>query len=157
MTTVTRMETEALQYSEKIEFAKYGIRMAVLEKDGRLVHHDNWDLDMFGGVLPDVGDHITTLWDPERPDPAESYLVRERHWVGELMGDNCWWLLLEEVTPSGLHRQLFELARHQSAETRRILGGSYHEDLAEIRREIEKRKGKATSRRGMTRSPTKRK
>jgi hypothetical protein len=39
-------------YSEKIEFSKLGIRMAVLLADGQVSHQDNWELEMFGGALP---------------------------------------------------------------------------------------------------------
>lgn len=123
-------------YSEKIEFSEHGIRLVVLSADGEVSHLDNWELEMFGGTLPAAGDHITTLWDPERPEPAESYLVLERHWIGELKGDNCWWLLLKEVEPTSTHRLLFDVAREQSARTRRFSGSSYA-DLLEVRKLLE--------------------
>lgn len=140
-------------YSEKIRFSEHGVRMAVMAPNGRVVHHDNWELDMFGGALPAVGDHITTLWDPQRPEPAESYIVIERHWIGELMGDNCWWLLLKAVEPSPAHRRLFKVARDQSSNTRakrrREREYSPKEEfrkILEARRTIEKAKKPARAR-----------
>ncbi len=129
-------------YSEKIEFSQYGIRMAVVAPNGHVTHLDNWEPEVFGGTLPSVGDFFTTLWDPKKPEPAESYQVIERHWIGELMGDNCWWLLLKTVEPSATHRRLFEVARKQSAMTR-SLGGSTYADLVELRKALEKKKVKA--------------
>ena len=126
-------------YSEKIEFSKHGIRMAVMAPNGRVTHLDNWELDMFGGSLPSVGDHITTLWDPDRPEPAESYLVIERHWIGELKGDNCWWLLLQPAVPSPTHRRLFKVARDQSSETRARRWRQRRQPQADLRKLIEAR------------------
>lgn len=126
-------------YSEKIEFSKHGIRMAVMAPNGRVAHLDNWELDMFGGALPAVGDHITTLWDPERPEPAESYVVIERHWIGELMGDNCWWLLLKAVEPSPAHRRLFKVARDQSSKTRARRWRERHAPQDQLRKMLEAR------------------
>lgn len=130
-------------YSEKIEFSEFGIRMAVIDDSGRVTHRDNYELEIFGGVLPAVGDYITTLWDPERPDPAESYLVIERQWIGELEGDNCWWLLLKETEPTLTQRHLFEVARQQSVATRGLSGATYA-DLVEVRKALEKKKQKTS-------------
>lgn len=126
-------------YSEKIEFSQHGMRMAVLHPNGRVTHLDNWELDMFGGVLPVAGDHVTTLWDPERPEPAESYIVVERHWIGELKGDNCWWLLLQPVEPTPAHRRLFKVARDQSSKTRARAWRQRRDPQADLRKLLEAR------------------
>ncbi len=133
----------AKDYQETIEFSEQGIRLAVLEDNGKISHFDNWTLDIFGGALPAVGDFITELWDKQRPDPAESYLVIERHWIGEFKGDNCWWILLKRVSPTDQHRLLHKLARKESAFTRRTRReheAEVRNDLQELRKLLEERK-----------------
>lgn len=119
------------EYSETITFSKDGFRTAVLGDDGAVTHLDNADLSIFGGVCPNVGDRITTLWDPDREDDAESYEVLARHWIGELKGDNCWWLLLKEIVPTDVERRLFKVARAVSKSRHRVL--KTYADLVDFR------------------------
>ena len=119
------------QYSETIIFSEDGFRTAVLADDGTVAHLDSTNLSIFGGVCPNVGDRITTLWDSDREDDAESYEVIARHWIGELKGDNCWWLLLKEIAPTDVERRLFKVARAVSKSRHPVL--KTYADLVDLR------------------------
>lgn len=126
-------------YSEEVKFSEFGVRMAIIDAKGKILHQNNCTPEMLGGFLPAVGDHITTLWDPLKPEPADHYRVAARYYVGELMGDNCWWLLLEETKPTDLDRKLFALHRKESAKSRSDRGEV--SALVELRRIHRPRKG----------------
>jgi hypothetical protein len=96
------------------------VRLAVLGDDGVVVEEDRRSLDMFGGVLPSVGDHIATLWPVKDPDPNEHYRVIARYYVGEFAGDTCRWLLLAPELSTDRDEGVFEVARKASADTRRL-------------------------------------
>lgn len=126
-------------YSERIEMAAFGIRMAVLEKNGRVTHFDNWPPDALGGYLPAVGDALTTLWDKRRPDPIEHFVVIRRYYIGEFKGQDCWWLLLEARSPDETDLKLFKLARRENAKMKSMRPAA-QDSLTELRKLIDLRK-----------------
>jgi hypothetical protein len=124
-------------YAETIEFSDDGIRLAIVDATGAVTHFDNWRPETFGGTLPVVGDYVTTLWESEDPESTEHYQVVGRYFIGEFKGDNCWWLLMRETEPTEAERQLFEVAREQSKETRRIQASVSDASYAELRKMAE--------------------
>lgn len=104
---------------EAVRFSADGIRIAVVGEDGVLEDFDHWDLQMFGGVMPSVGDHFVTLWPGHTEDAQEHFRVLARYYVGEFAGDNCWWLLVAPEPMSARETELFALARAASVDTRK--------------------------------------
>ncbi|MEO6013920.1 MAG: hypothetical protein ABIQ30_10100 [Devosia sp.] len=141
--------------SEKIEFSTDGIRIALVKEDGKLEDLQHVDLAMFGGVLPNVGDRIVTLW-PDKPEfhPEDHMRVLARYYVGEFAGDNCWWLLCAYELPTSRDMQLYRLAKKASVETRKdnAARAKHHQEnydsLVKIREKLTPRKTPTTKRRG---------
>jgi hypothetical protein len=119
--------------TDKIEFSTWGVRLATIKEDGRVVEDDWRTLDMFGGVLPAVGDHIATLWPLQDPDAEEHFTVVARYYIGEFAGDTCWWLLLAPEPIAARDEQMFALARGASIETRKQMMESRKRALATAR------------------------
>lgn len=92
----------------------------MIDHSGKITHFDNWTLEMFGGLLPAVGDYFATLWPTDDPEANEFYQVSARYYVGEFRGDNCWWFLLRPALVNTEHERLLTLSRAQSAVGRRM-------------------------------------
>ncbi|GHA13163.1 hypothetical protein GCM10007989_04680 [Devosia pacifica] len=130
--------------SEPIEFSEYGVRFALLTEDGDVEDlEDHYTLDMFGGVLPSVGDIKVMLWPRRDPGDEDAFEVVRRYYVGEFNGDNCWWILVKAVKPGPTELKLFDITRAASIESKRqkveFMNNSY-EDLKRLREELDKRK-----------------
>jgi len=106
--------------SEEIKFARYGVRVGVVNEKGEIVEHNSYTLAMLGGTIPAVGDRMAMLWPEDDQDAEELIEIISRHYVGEFYGDNCWWLLAKPCKPSKLEETLFGAAREASKETRRV-------------------------------------
>lgn len=108
------------QGHETIRFSELGVRLAVLQPNGKVVHGDTYSPQMLGGAVPVPGDRISTLWWRDDPDNVDSFEVISRHYIGEFDGDNCWWLLVRPITPDKVDKALFRLARADGARTRKF-------------------------------------
>ena len=101
--------------AEDVRFSADGVRIVLLRPNGALKLLETWDPAVYGGVVPQVGDTLSTLWVKE-DQQDEHYVVTSRHYIGEFAGENCWWLVVERQRPTDREAKLFDLAREVSAE-----------------------------------------
>jgi hypothetical protein len=102
-----------------IQFAEWGMRIAVLQENGTIEHEAELKLaDHFGGVLPAVGDHFCPIG-PGRNDDR-LFQVVGRYWVDDFAGETCWWVIVKELEVDPIARSIFNLARKVTRQMRKV-------------------------------------
>lgn len=83
-----------MENADLVKVPPMQVRLATVQVDGEVTGADAFNMDHFGGVLPNVGDHFLLI---RSVDDYETVTVQKRYFTTEVPTRSIYWTLVVKV------------------------------------------------------------
>ncbi|SDG83535.1 hypothetical protein [Bosea robiniae] len=83
-----------MESAELVKVSPMQVRVATVQVDGEVAGADAFNMDHFGGILPNVGDQFLLI---RSPDDYDTVTVQRRYFTTEAATRSIYWTLVVKV------------------------------------------------------------